>query len=285
MQSRFYSTDLRRFINADLLHGDITNSLTLNRYAYCNGDPVNGIDPLGLSKERGDQLDLNSIYNILNQISDKSDYNAALKALSGILDQMMLFKDNFVISAGENPISIYLGLNTILTYSTNVSHGSGNINLSAVFSDQLDIAASFSFETSDYFAITMDENEIGIEYSTAIDEYTSITASVSTVPFVFVSAAYTISTTDKYDNTVSSTWELTQFNSPIKPPSNETKQETNSDLLQTAGKVVVAAGATVVLVAAVAETVATLGAGIWNDIPALVACIESWRRVLATATP
>ena len=54
MQSRFYSPDLRRFINADLLHGDITNSLTLNRYAYCNGDPVNGIDPLGLSQERGD---------------------------------------------------------------------------------------------------------------------------------------------------------------------------------------------------------------------------------------
>ena len=54
LQSRFYSPDLRRFINADLLHGDITNSLTLNRYAYCNGDPVNGIDPLGLSQERGD---------------------------------------------------------------------------------------------------------------------------------------------------------------------------------------------------------------------------------------
>ena len=53
MRARYYSPELRRFINADKVHGDITNALTLNRYAYCNGDPANGVDPMGLSKERG----------------------------------------------------------------------------------------------------------------------------------------------------------------------------------------------------------------------------------------
>ena len=52
MRARYYSPELRRFINADKVHGDITNALTLNRYAYCNGDPANGVDPLGLSMER-----------------------------------------------------------------------------------------------------------------------------------------------------------------------------------------------------------------------------------------
>ncbi len=48
MRARYYSPMLRRFINADKVHGDISNALTLNRYAFCNGDPANGVDPLGL---------------------------------------------------------------------------------------------------------------------------------------------------------------------------------------------------------------------------------------------
>jgi len=53
MRARYYSPALRRFVNADKLHGDITNALSLNRYSFCNGDPANGVDPLGLSWERG----------------------------------------------------------------------------------------------------------------------------------------------------------------------------------------------------------------------------------------
>ena len=52
MRARYYSTALRRFVNADKLHGDISNALSLNRYSFCNGDPANGVDPLGLSMER-----------------------------------------------------------------------------------------------------------------------------------------------------------------------------------------------------------------------------------------
>ncbi len=53
MRARYYSPELRRFINADKVHGDISNALTLNRYAFCNGDPANGVDPTGFIKERG----------------------------------------------------------------------------------------------------------------------------------------------------------------------------------------------------------------------------------------
>ncbi len=53
MRARYYSPELRRFINADILAGEISNAITLNRYAYANGNPVSNIDPFGLSPERG----------------------------------------------------------------------------------------------------------------------------------------------------------------------------------------------------------------------------------------
>ena len=49
MRARYYSPELRRFINADIVPGEISDSTSLNRYAYVNGNPVSNIDPLGLS--------------------------------------------------------------------------------------------------------------------------------------------------------------------------------------------------------------------------------------------
>ena len=49
MRARYYSPEMRRFINADIVAGKITNATTLNRYAYANGNPVSMIDPFGLA--------------------------------------------------------------------------------------------------------------------------------------------------------------------------------------------------------------------------------------------
>ena len=54
MRARYYSPELRRFINADVVAGEISNAITLNRYAYANGNPISNVDPLGLTAERGD---------------------------------------------------------------------------------------------------------------------------------------------------------------------------------------------------------------------------------------
>ena len=53
MRARYYSSEMRRFVNADILHGKISDSTSLNRYAYVNGNPVSNVDPFGLSAERG----------------------------------------------------------------------------------------------------------------------------------------------------------------------------------------------------------------------------------------
>ena len=48
MRARYYNTDICRFINQDILTGSPLESQSLNRYAYCVGNPVNQIDPFGL---------------------------------------------------------------------------------------------------------------------------------------------------------------------------------------------------------------------------------------------
>ncbi len=53
MRARYYSPDMRRFVNADIVAGQISNAVTLNRFVYANGNPVSLVDPFGLSAERG----------------------------------------------------------------------------------------------------------------------------------------------------------------------------------------------------------------------------------------
>ena len=53
MRARYYSPELKRFINADVLQGKIGDSDTLNRYAYVEGNPVSMVDPFGLCAEPG----------------------------------------------------------------------------------------------------------------------------------------------------------------------------------------------------------------------------------------
>ncbi len=53
MRARYYSPEMKRFINADIIPGKLSNAITLNRFAYANGNPVSFVDPFGLSAERG----------------------------------------------------------------------------------------------------------------------------------------------------------------------------------------------------------------------------------------
>ena len=54
MRARYYSPDMKRFVNSDIVAGQITNAVTLNRYAYANGNPVSFVDPTGLWGWLGD---------------------------------------------------------------------------------------------------------------------------------------------------------------------------------------------------------------------------------------
>lgn len=51
MRARYYNTDIRRFVNRDVLTGSIDESQSLNRYSYVQGNPVSLVDPFGLCPE------------------------------------------------------------------------------------------------------------------------------------------------------------------------------------------------------------------------------------------
>ena len=51
MRARYYNPDIKRFINQDVVIGNVTDGRSLNRYAYVYGNPVDSTDPFGLSPE------------------------------------------------------------------------------------------------------------------------------------------------------------------------------------------------------------------------------------------
>ncbi|WP_243896294.1 RHS repeat-associated core domain-containing protein [Paenibacillus sp. F411] len=48
MRARYYNPDIKRFMNRDVLRGEVSLGLSMNRFAYVNGNPVTFVDPLGL---------------------------------------------------------------------------------------------------------------------------------------------------------------------------------------------------------------------------------------------
>ena len=51
MRARYYNTDIKRFINRDIVDGTIQNSQSLNKYSYVQGNPISLTDPFGLCPE------------------------------------------------------------------------------------------------------------------------------------------------------------------------------------------------------------------------------------------
>ena len=51
MRQRYYNSEIKRFINQDILTGEVGDSQSMNRYAYVEGNPINLMDPFGLSPE------------------------------------------------------------------------------------------------------------------------------------------------------------------------------------------------------------------------------------------
>ena len=70
MRARYYNPDIKRFINQDIKVGDISNGQGLNRYAYCEGNPISMVDPFGLCGENANEQGEASKYQWLHNALD-----------------------------------------------------------------------------------------------------------------------------------------------------------------------------------------------------------------------
>lgn len=84
MRARYYSPVMHRFVNADILHGQISDSTSLNRYSYVNGNPVSFVDPFGLAKDRGQgPSPLEAAYMARHIYTAKYDKNKVTESYGG----------------------------------------------------------------------------------------------------------------------------------------------------------------------------------------------------------
>ena len=120
MRARYYSPELKRFVNADIIKGEITNAITLNRYAYANGNPVSNVDPFGLAaEERGKETTSASYwdlfknsdgsYSLYDNTRFDSDRLFREQILSIMLDKWSFDLVNGELTLGELSLTVMTG--------------------------------------------------------------------------------------------------------------------------------------------------------------------------------
>ena len=159
MRARYYSPDMHRFINADIVAGGISNAVTLNRFAYAN------VDPFGLGAERSgiSQADYEKFIKILNEI--------------------------FVLSKKFEFEEIEVDTGVLIYYLNHeITVGNGPVDFDKLVEAQVELSESFDFSKGTFKQMTGSEVFWGIEYSVDIDDYNSVSASM-TIDHDFITSA------------------------------------------------------------------------------------------------
>ena len=168
---------MRRFINADIVAGSISEAVTLNRYAYANGNPVSNIDPFGLSAERQElsQEEFKKVSRIM-----ENAYIAAKR-------YFLLRKIKNAIQSGlKIPISSFeynITLGNARHY-LEISHtfGEGKIDigeLQEILEGQFEVYDSYNFANGKFDAKYSSDGSVSVAYSAQIDDYNTLTTSIS----------------------------------------------------------------------------------------------------------
>lgn len=157
MRARYYSPELKRFVNADIIAGSISNAITLNRYAYANGNPVTNIDPLGMSAERGNKEKRMDYINAYMETTDNPLYNLLkLWKVNFTRNKSYLIKETSYLGGGFR-----VSLNASVTFE---------IPLDADMNTDYSLNSGFSTHEANILDLTLPWTDIEAQFGIYVDE-------------------------------------------------------------------------------------------------------------------
>ena len=172
MRARYYDISIKRFVNQDVVIGHLDATSSLNRYAYCEGNPVSYLDPFGLDRWDTDEMHLAA---------------GALAALAGKIS-IRCPVVGACISAFANGFDIGLTINDMVTDALNGKKKNNFKNVMTITLDLIGIiTAGISnsyFEQAEFVAkiegrMTGYENYLSVKF----DKWKNIDDKVGKVSF------------------------------------------------------------------------------------------------------
>ena len=219
MRARYYSPDMRRFINADILPGKISNAITLNRYAYANGNPVSFVDPFGLSADKKDGAP-NDVNDRIKEVLE--GITSAYQLPEAYIPILQILNDSTTVTF-EHEIDLLKTGNTRVYANMEISAGNGDINVD-VSKLMKQLQAQDFMEWLEASKILEYKLEAG-KATFTIDEYTQVvlssTIALDPLSAVKWSVEYTVTTADSSGNSISSTLGLEKKLNKPKPLNQE----------------------------------------------------------------
>ena len=106
MRQRYYNTEIKRFVNQDILTGSAGNSQSLNRYSYVQGNPVKYTDPFGLSPING----LFSGSNIRHALLGFASCIPVIGVIASAADAWFYYKEGNTAMAMACTVDAVIGL-------------------------------------------------------------------------------------------------------------------------------------------------------------------------------
>ena len=182
MRARYYSPELRRFVNADIIPGEISQAVTLNRYAYANGNPVSNVDPFGLAAEEknGSKFGITTYYG-----QDPAGQVGAL--LGGMIAELILDPENAAIkdivkwvmrNAVKQPVKFVQNklaeVDVTYSWGTGLAGSLGMISVNGQVGWAVDTEGNIALQATPGFALTSGEMDLSFFGYQTITNATSV---------------------------------------------------------------------------------------------------------------
>ena len=110
MRARYYNPEIKRFINQDVVIGEVTNTPSMNRYAYVQGNPISYVDPFGLSPGLGWKFWGHLALNVLGMLTMiPTPVTFAIGAIANIANAAWYASEGDWFSAAGCAVSLFGG--------------------------------------------------------------------------------------------------------------------------------------------------------------------------------